>query len=473
MKPSCTIILLLIVVIFSVSCGPWGVETKQHKPNILFILTDDQEPDSLQHMEALQEHLVDQGTSFKNSFVTTPQCCPSRATFLRGQYAHNHGVLENSPPSGGFEKFHETGMERSTIATWLREASYETAYVGRYLNGGYGQESATRYVPPGWDEWRVRLGGHIRRTYSANENGEIKTYDRQDFSVDTDYFSHEAEEFVRGYEDNDTPWFLVVGTSAPHQPSFAAKRHKEMFKDAQMPKPPSFNEEDVSDKPESVRKRPQLNEEEVAKAEEEWRQRQRSLQTVDDLVDSLVVALDETKQLEETYIVYTSDNGYLLYRHREHTKGAPYEESIGVPLIVRGPGVPRGTVREQLVSNTDWAPTIAEWAGTQPADFVDGRSFASLLSQNPPRDWRKRLLIEFFLQRKNEGFRGLRTSHGKTYVEYGNGEQELYDIDEDPYQLDSIHDSVEQSLLTGLHDRLETLEDCSGEECRTAENKSP
>jgi N-acetylglucosamine-6-sulfatase len=470
MKPSCAIVLLLVVGIFSVSCGPWGVEIGQQKPNILFILTDDQEPDSLQHMSAVQENLVDRGVIFDNSFVTTPQCCPSRATFLRGQYAHNHGVLENNPPSGGFEKFHETGRERSTVATWLNEAGYKTAYVGRYLNG-YGQKSPTRYVPPGWDEWWVRLGGHIRRTYPVNENGEIKTYDRKDFSVDTDYFSHKAEGFVRGRENGDRPWFLVVGTSAPHKPSFAAKRHKDMFEDAQMPKAPSFNEADVSDKPEWVRKQRVLDEEGVAKAEEEWRQRQRSLQAVDDLVGHLVDALADTDQLDNTYVVYASDNGYLLYRHREHSKGAPYEEAIGVPLVVRGPGVPEGAVREQLVSNTDWAPTIADWAETQPPDFVDGRSFAPLLSEDPPTEWRERLLIEFFM--RNREFRGLRTPDGKTYVEYSTGERELYDLEEDPYQLESIHASVEQPLLISLHDRLEALEECSGEECRTAENRTP
>ena len=471
MKPFCTIVLLLALSIFSsVSCGPWGVHTEQQKPNILFILTDDQEPNSLQHMSALQENLVDQGVMFDNSFVTTPQCCPSRATFLRGQYAHSHGVLENSPPSGGFEKFHATGRERSTVATWLNEAGYETAYVGRYLNG-YGQESKTRYVPPGWDEWWVRLGGHIRRTYAVNENGEIKTYDRKDFSVDTDYFSYKAEGFVRGREDDDRPWFLVVGTSAPHKPSFAAKRHKDMFEKAQMPKPPSFNEEDVSDKPNWVRKHRRLDEEGVAEAEEEWRERQRSLQAVDDLVGNLVGALDDTGQLENTYVVYASDNGYLLYRHREHSKGAPYEEAIGVPLIVRGPGVPEGMMREQIVANTDWAPTIADWVGASTPDFVDGRSFAPLLSQDPPEGWRRRLLIEFFME--NREFRGLRTADGKTYVEYGTGERELYDLQEDPYQLENLYTSAEQPLLSGLHDRLEALENCSGEECRAAEKRSP
>jgi arylsulfatase A-like enzyme len=375
-------------------------------------------------------------------------------------------VLENNPPSGGFEEFRGLGREGSTVATWLDGRGYETAYVGRYLNG-YGQKATTEYVPPGWDEWRVRLGGHIGRTYEVNDNGEIETYGREDFSVDTDYFSREAEEFVRGNAEGHGPWFMVVGVSAPHKPAFSAKRHKDLFEDAEMPTPPSFNEEDVSDKPNWVRKQPQLDDDGIAKAEEEWRQRQRSLQAVDDLVGNLMNALEETGQLGNTYVVYASDNGYLLYRHREHSKGAPYEEAIGVPLVVRGPGVPEGEAREQLVANTDWAPTIADWAGAEPPGFVDGRSFSPLLDQKPPEEWRERLLIEFF--KENREFSGLRTANGKTYVEYGTGERELYDLGEDPYQLENLLGAEADASSGSYAAELDSLKGCSAEDCRTAE----
>lgn len=466
MRGLCVFAMLVALGASILGCAPKEDEVARQRPNVLFVLSDDQDPGSLGRMEALQSQLVDRGVVFGNAFVTTPQCCPSRATFLRGQYAHNHGVFENNPPSGGFEKFQGLGRESSTVATWLDGAGYETAYVGRYLNG-YGQKAATEHVPPGWDEWRVRLGGHIGRTYQVNENGEIETYGRKDFSVDTDYFSREAEEFVRANAEGERPWFMVVGTSAPHKPAFAAKRHKGLFGDADMPTPPSFNEEDVSDKPNWVRKQPRLDEEGVAEAEEEWRERQRSLQAVDELVGNLVGALDDTGQLENTYVVYASDNGYLLYRHREQSKGAPYEEAIGVPLIVRGPGVPEGVRREQLVANTDWAPTIADWAGASAPDFVDGRSFAPLLSREPTEEWRRRLLIEFF--KENREFDGLRTADGETYVEYGTGERELYDLEEDPHQLENLLGTRTDASLRNYPSELDALNDCSAETCRTAE----
>jgi len=165
--------------------------------------------------------------------------------------------------------------------------------------------------------------------------------------------SRKAEGFVRARRDEQQPWFLVVTTNVPHTPTFVAERHQDLFRKARMPQPPSFNETDVSDKPSWISSKPRLGPEKVSKSEEYWRQRQRALQSVDDLVGNLVGALADTNQLENTYVVYTSDNGYLLYRHRVKEKGVPYEESIGVPLIVRGSGVPRGETRGQIVANTN------------------------------------------------------------------------------------------------------------------------
>ena len=466
------IVVIVVFLIVAVGLPPAQPEAAlaqtQAQPNIIFILTDDQDEESIARMGKLQERLVDQGTAFENAFVTTPQCCPSRATFLRGQYAHNHRILSNNPPLGGFEKFHNLGLERSTIATWLHEAGYTTAYMGKYLNG-YGEKKPTRYVPSGWDVWRARLGGVGGDTYDVNENGDIKTYDRHELH-ETDYYSDRAEEFVRNHRGDGDPWFMVVATSAPHKPASFAERHAGMFRHAEMPKPPSFNEKDVSDKPKWVRNQPRLGARGIRREQQYWRRVQRSLQSVDDLVGNVVDVLGDTNQLGETYVVYASDNGYLFHRHRIAEKGAPYEESIGIPFVVRGPGVPAGEVRSQLVANTDWAPTIANWAGVAPPDFIDGRSFAPLLSESPPAAWRKRLLIEFF--KENHGFRGLRTAEGETYVEYQEtGEKEYYDLSTDLWQLESAHAAPENARRLGeLSATLSNLEDCAGETCRAMEN---
>jgi arylsulfatase A-like enzyme len=190
---------------------------------------------------------------------------------------------------------------------------------------------------------------------------------------------------------------------------------------------------------------------------------------VDDLVGNLVGALTDTNQLRDTYVVYTSDNGYLLYRHRVKGKGAPYEESIGVPLIVRGPGVSRGATRDQIVANTDWAPTIADWAGVEPPNFVDGSSFSPLLGSSPP-PWRKRLLLEWLHPKSEHAFRGVRTSDDTTYVEYyRTGEGELYRLDEDPFQLENAYRSTDSGTIASLEDRLRALQECARAGCRAAE----
>jgi N-acetylglucosamine-6-sulfatase len=439
----------------------------QSRPNILFVLTDDQDPDSLARMDQVQSRLVDEGVRFTRAFVTTPSCCPSRASFLRGQYAHNHGTLDGKPPTGGWEKFRSDGRERSTMATWLDSAGYTTGYMGKYLNG-YGDGRTTTYVPPGWDRWWGWQGGYneFGDHYKVNEDGKIKTYDRNELH-DTDYLSRKAEGFVRARRDEPRPWFLVVATNAPHSPAFVAERHQDLFRKAQMPQPPSFNEADVSDKPSWIRRLPRLGPQGVTEAQKYWRQRQRALQSVDDLVGNLVGALADTNQLRNTYVVYASDNGYLLYRHRVEEKGAPYEESIGVPLIVRGPGMPHGAVRAQIVANTDWAPTIARWARVAPPNFVDGRSFSALLSSNPP-PWRKRLLIEWLHSR--HAFRGVRTSDDRTYVQYERaGERELYRLDADPYQVRNAYRRAAPAPIAKLEDQLRALKGCAAAACRIAE----
>ncbi len=460
------VIALFLVVVFGLpsSQGDSVLAQTKERPNVLFILTDDQDPASLGRMDKVQRHLVNEGVRFERSFVTTPVCCPSRATFLRGQYAHNHGV-SGDPLTGVWEKFRSSGRERSTVATWLDGAGYATGYMGKYMNGYGGEGATTTHVPPGWDRWWGMEDNYQDDTYEVNEDGKIRTYDRSKLH-DTDYLSREAEAFVRAREVGARPWFLVVATNAPHEPAHAAERHRDLFRKAQMPKPPSFNEKDVSDKPTWIRRKPRLGPEGVVKAVALWRQRQRALQSVDDLVGNLVGALADTKQLSDTYVVYTSDNGYLLYRHRVNGKGAPYEESIGVPLLVRGPGVPHGQKRGQIVANTDWAPTIADWAGVQPPDFVDGSSFSPLLGSSPP-PWRERLLVEFLYSMHI--FRTVRTSVDTAYVEYENGDQELYDLDTDPYQLENAYQDADPAAIANLNDQLKRLEGCARDACRTAE----
>jgi arylsulfatase A-like enzyme len=428
--------------------------TARERPNILLILTDDQPAGTVAEMAKLREGLVDEGVTFERGFVTDPLCCPSRATILTGRYAHNHGIKTNSFPSGGAEKVREDGLDRDTIATRLKEAGYSTGYFGKYLN-----EYRGRYVPPGWDRWFVYSGSATAdRSYDINDQGRVITYTHS-HTNETDLTADRAAGFID--EHARDPWFMVVGTRAPHGPHRPSDDHRNDFNGVDLPR---FGESDVSDKPAAVRDAPPLDERRTDRLREEYEGKLETLQDVDDLVGKLLNRLEATGQLRETYVVYTTDNGWLLGEHNLTAKGLPYEEAIRVPYVVRGPGVPRGETRDELVANVDLAPTFAGWAEAG-LPGADGRSLAPLLGDGPAPSWRERLLIEHFAGHE---WVGLRTPR-YTYVEHATGEKELYDLRQDPRQLRSVHESADRALLEDLGRRLESLRDCAGEGCRAAE----
>jgi N-acetylglucosamine-6-sulfatase len=446
--------------------------TPSTKPNILFVLTDDMRASDLSYMPETTKLLAGGGVKFTRAFVTNSLCCPSRATILRGQYAHNHQILSNRMPMGGFEKFRNLGREDSTIATWLDGAGYDTMFIGKYFNG----YDNTTYVPQGWDEWHGYLGDYVQSdTYRINENGQINTYARSQIH-DTDLFADKAATFLQSTAGG-APFFMYLSTNAPHTPTFAAQRHQGMFSDVSLPNPPSFNEADVADKPAWVRNTPILTSEEVRQLGQRYRQRLRSLQSVDEMVGRLVGVLRQTGELSNTYIVFTSDNGLHLGEHRiNKKKWTAYEEAIHVPLLVRGPGVPQGVSRSQMALNNDLAPTFASWAGVTPPSFVDGRSLSPLLSTSPPSSWRSAFLVEHWLDENGDpyaatipDYKALRTGR-YLFVRYSTGERELYDRSNDPYELESLHDSATTELKGRLASRLDALEGCAAQSCRSAEN---
>jgi arylsulfatase A-like enzyme len=190
---------------------------------------------------------------------------------------------------------------------------------------------------------------------------------------------------------------------------------------------------------------------------------------VDEMVGSLVEELEATGELENTYIVFTSDNGWLSGEHRlEEGKDRVYEESARVPLLVRGPGVPAASTVEELTLNTDFAPTLVELAGAEIAES-DGRSLLPLLRGESPSGWRSAILLEGFVGKGDRVFGAVKSETHK-YVEYGNGEKELYDLQADPYELENVYETADASLVEDLDARLEALRDCSGEGCREAED---
>jgi N-acetylglucosamine-6-sulfatase len=469
-----TLVLFLVLALVATSCIAGAALESPNQPDIVLILTDDMRADDIEHMPKTQSLIVDQGLSFSNAFVTTSQCCPSRASILRGQYAHNHHVPHNRGPEGGFEKFRKLGHEESTVATWLDEAGYNTVLLGKY----FVQYGAAAHIPPGWDEWYARSLNANYYDYALSENGEPVYYGSSEQDYQTDVLTRKATDFINRAADSSQPLFMYLAPQAPHIPYQSASRHEDLFAEEKAPRPPSFNEAEVSDKPSKVNELPSLSPDEEANLDQVYRQRLRMLQAVDDMVEAVVGELEAVGRLENTYVFFTSDNGYLLGEHRiAETKGFGYEESIKVPLAVRGPGIPAGSTTDRIALNTDLAPTFADLAKATTPDFVDGRSLRPVFASDT-FFWRTAFLEEFFMGK--QAYRAVRTTGGEKYVEYTRtGERELYDRATDPYELENRYQTADAVSLEFLQLRLSTLvlrsrlsalEDCAGETCRAAED---
>jgi N-acetylglucosamine-6-sulfatase len=435
------------------------------RPNIVFIMTDDLDELAMEQLGGIRSIMNANGVTFENAYVTYSLCCPSRATFFRGQYPHNHGVigLDTATPPSGDAKWRELGRDQSTVATWLNDAGYQTKYIGKYMNG-YND----LYKPPGWDEWFV-LQGNVNNN-QVNDDGRSITLTGHS----TDAFANEATDFIRRSSANAAPFFVTVGTKAPHAPPEVAARYQDSFVDTPLPRPPNFDEPDVTDKPAWVQSYPRMSPSVIDSTTTEYRQGLRSMLSVEDLLRQTIATLQDTGELGNTYIFFTSDNGVHRGQHRvPFGKKAAYEETIGVPLSVRGPGIPANEVRQQLVINNDLAPTIAELAGVNIPSFVDGKSFAPLLTSSPPSSWRTAFLEEAW---KEEGGTNARVPthksvHTKDHIliENNTGEKELYDLNADPYQLQNKPRTGNEQLYSTLESRLNALRACSGEACRSAE----
>jgi N-acetylglucosamine-6-sulfatase len=440
------------------------VERPGSQPNFVVVMTDDQDLASVADMPRVRALLAKRGTTFTNAFATLPLCCPSRATFLTGEYAHNHGVMSNKPPDGGYQAFRD---RNGTLGVWLQHAGYRTGWVGKYLNG-YGLESDAS-VPPGWSRWFGLMGftDLLMYGYTASVDGTARRYGSEPTDYQTDVLATEALRFLDETPTAD-PFFLVLAPLAPHDEADVietgsrdprpAPRHLGALDDPRLQRPPAFNEADVSDKPINLR-RPRLTAAELQDLRRLSLSRRESLLAVDEAVGQIVAELRTTGRLDDTVIIYTSDNGYLLGEHRlVGGKSLPYRGIAGVPLIIRGPGFDEGARERAPVGNVDLAPTIAELAGLEPSREADGRSLAALADDRDAADNRAVLL-------EGRNYAGVRTRRF-LYVEHDNGATELYDLRQDPFELESLHsDPAYEETRTRLAEALAKLRNCAGSDC--------
>jgi len=402
-------VLVVIVAAGLLTGVPSNRAAAQGPPwNVVIIMTDDLDVGSLQAaahppvptLGSLMPNYVSlfeqQGTVFTNSFVTYSLCCPSRTTFLTGQYAHNHGVLNNEGSSGGCQAF--DGHDDNTLATWLHDApppgNYTTGLVGKYLNGyGSGTMSDTgcrkpNYEPAGWTQWHALVNEASKQLgYTINDNGTPFHASPTDFvDYQTKRLQERAFNFINSADGINQKFFLYVAPSAPHldkgadvicSPTFWGDLHTIRDYPAfegwagtlSLPEPPNYDEVDISDKPAFFEQKhiPRVDRD---CTETIWRDRLEAMKSVDVMIGAIAGALQDhhgQNILEDTVLIFTSDNGFYHGEHRLHGKILGYEEGLRVPLAVRYPGT-QGTTVSDFVLNTDLAPTIAELAGVTPGE---------------------------------------------------------------------------------------------------------
>jgi N-acetylglucosamine-6-sulfatase len=451
------------------------------RPNVIVVLTDDQDTRSISVMGDVKRLLAKRGVTFENSFVTYSLCCPSRATLLTGQYAHNHRVLSNDPPHGGYPAFKRKVPGSHTLPVYLQRAGYRTGYVGKFLNF-YGV-AKPHEVPRGWDQWQVLRGGseHEMYGYTLNSNGRLHTYGSGPSDYQTDVLSSKADRFVRHSARHRRPFFLTFAPGAPHEepdrlfgPSphrnpRPAPRDLNRFDHRRLPRPPNFNERKIGDKPPFLRDH-RLRHKDIRRLTTLYRSRLESLLAVDDAVGRLIHTLRRAGELDRTVFIFTSDNGFLLGQHRQTGKELPYEESMRVPLIVRGPGFPAGARRRQLVANIDLAPTITSVARAPGRRRMDGVSLVPL-ARHPARGRRRDILFERS-HFEGRSFAAIRTRR-YVLVKWHRG-RELYDLKRDPDELRNragvpTYARVRRALVPRLHD----LRKCRRRGCRTVRGDAP
>ena len=436
---------------------------RQKRPNVVLINTDDMNVSDMFVMRHTLALLGARGTTFRNSYVSYPLCCPSRATQLTGQYAHNHGVLTD-------QRFTDLDSA-NTLAVWLKRAKYRTAMVGKYLNG-YGAVDP-RQVPPGWKQWFGLTGGTEQKRYGfkLNENGKVHNYPRKPANYIDYVLGAKVNGLVKAWAPSPKPFFLYYNPNNPHgekgTPVWStrdpepAPRYLGRFGDIPAPQSPNFDEANVSDKPKQIRDIPRLSDQDEADIDRRYRGRLESLLSVDDEVKSIVNLVRKYGDKRKTFFIFTSDNGLELGAHRIEFKDYLYEEGERVPLVIRGPGVPQNTTRDQLVANIDLAPTIAAITKARPGRVMDGIDLLPLI-RDPNVANNRSILFESV----DLNIYGVRRGPW-SYNLYSNGDEELYNLDDDPYQLTSVDsDPGLASMKASLKADLERLRTCSGDTCR-------
>lgn len=456
-----TAALLLVVGAAGAAGTAVAAPTNRHaadpRLNIVLILSDDERSDGTTVMKNVQNLLVDHGVNFTNAHVTTSMCGPSRASILTGQYAHHTGVLDNFGPHA-YPAFKE---QSNDLPVWMHRAGYQTALVGKYING-YTGAAGHHMVPPGWDDWQVMDSIPMEAYYNywLNDNGHLEHYGTKPTDYSTTVLTHKATQFIQKARH---PFFLYFAPVAPHLPAIPDKRDQGKLENIAPIHSPAFNQRNIGKEPWRFWHKDMLSAAAQLYINHVRIRQEESLLALDRSVKSVVQALKARHELNRTVILYTSDNGFLWGEHRLGGKVWPYQESTHVPLIVRAPWTTTPQRNNQPVLNIDLAPTITDLAGVTPGLPADGRSVAPFLYGQQVA-WRHAFLEEYLGKDMLHGggpppYVAVQTRR-QLYVEYRNGWRELYNLRKDPWELNNIAgDPRTKSLQARLSATLHRLYD--------------
>ncbi|KAH7327134.1 alkaline-phosphatase-like protein [Rhexocercosporidium sp. MPI-PUGE-AT-0058] len=461
-------------------------DSKDNRPNIVVILTDDQDVHlhSLDYMPLLKKHISDKGTSYKRHYCTTAICCPSRVTLWTGRNAHNTNVTDVFPPYGGYPKFVAQGFNENWLPVWLQKAGYSTYYTGKLFNA----HTVSNYnapFPSGWTSSDFLLDPHTYQYLNATFQRNTSPPVSHESEYSTDVLAQKAYGLLSEGIASKKPFFLTVAPIAPHAdvkpfPTIPGKdhevhmtapvpaeRHKHLFPSARVPRTANFNP-DIASGASWIKNLAKLTPEVIAYNDAFYRARLQALQAVDELVEGIVQRLEEHGVLENTYVIYSSDNGYHISQHRLNPgKECGFEEDINVPLIIRGPGIAAGREEVDLVTaHTDIAPTILKLAGAEEGwEGLDGSPIP--LGEEEIEEARgergEHVNVEFWGRSIPEGVHGFSLDDGRVvrwgwnntykalrvigrgynlyYAVWCTNEHELYDLTTDPSQLHNLYPS--------------------------------
>ncbi len=434
MRISKRIIFLATLMSFVLQSCQALPRINDQRPNFLIIITDDQRFDTMQYMPNTQQMIFDEGVTFSHGYITTPFCCPSRASILTGMYAHNHEVYVN-----------EDKLNYKTVVEDMHKNGYYTGLVGKYLNSWDGSER------PEYDYWVSFWGGTIPSYYDPdlNINGDWSKHSGYITYLLKDY----ANEFLDQAASQRKPFLLIFSPNAPHAPFTPAEEDKGLYQDLPPHRPENYNEADISDKPLSIANKPLLTEEDMVTIDNIRRRQILTLTSLDRSIKEVIDKLEATGEMDNTVVIFISDNGKHWGEHRMDSKSTAYEESVKVPFAIRYPPlIPEPYTEDRLVANIDIAPTLYELSETKMPDSVDGLSLLPLLKGT--EDWRACLLLEAWPDR---GYWAAIHTGQYIYIETEDDLSEFYDLSIDPFEMNNMINAEEyQAKIRELKEILQT-----------------